>query len=118
MFKFIKKEESLEDPVITQSEDWTKEIKRSQKIGQEVEQLSFIYDNNNDNILLGTKQGLSKDHLKILKICKKKPISFEVLHFCIIIFYGLCYTNSGSVEGNSAPRILELAYLMAFTILL
>ena len=45
MFKFLKKEESIEVPVINQSEDWTKEIKRSQKIGQEVEQLSFIYDN-------------------------------------------------------------------------
>jgi len=79
MFKFIKKEESLEDPVITQSEDWTKEIKRSQKIGQEVEQLSFIYDNNNDNILLGTKQGLSKDHLKILKICKNESSANELM---------------------------------------
>ena len=49
MFKFLKKEESIEEPVInSQSEDWTKEIKRSQRIGQDVEQLSFIYDNNND----------------------------------------------------------------------
>ena len=48
MFKFLKKEESIEEPAISQSEDWTKEIKRSQKIGQEVEQLSFLYyDNNN-----------------------------------------------------------------------
>ena len=43
MFKFLKKEESIEEPVISQSEDWTKEIRRSQKIGQEVEQLSFTY---------------------------------------------------------------------------
>ena len=55
MFKFLKKEESIEEPVISQSEDWTKEIKRSQKIGQEVEQLSFIYADNNDNLILGTK---------------------------------------------------------------
>ena len=48
MFKFLKKEESIEVPVINQSEDWTKEIKRSQKIGQEVEQLSFFNDNIND----------------------------------------------------------------------
>jgi predicted ATP-binding protein involved in virulence len=36
MFKFLKKEESIEEPVISQSEDWTKEIKRSQKIGQKL----------------------------------------------------------------------------------
>ena len=59
MFKFLKKEESIEEPVANKSEDWTKEIKRSQRIGQEVEQLSFIYDNNNDNLRLGTKKGLS-----------------------------------------------------------
>ena len=41
MFKFLKKEESIEVPVINQSEDWTKEIKRSQKIGQEVDEESF-----------------------------------------------------------------------------
>ena len=72
MFKFLKKEESIEAPVINQSEDWTKEIKRSQKIGQEVEQLSFIYDNNNDSLILGTKKGLSRDHLIILKNCKNE----------------------------------------------
>ena len=70
MFKFLKKEESLEEPVIKQSEDWTKEIKRSQKIGQEVEQLSFLYYDNKDNTIIGTKQGLSRDHLQILKNCK------------------------------------------------
>ena len=72
MFKFLKKEESIEAPVINQSEDWTKEIKRSQKIGQEVEQLSFIYDNDNDSLILGTKKGLSRDHLIILKNCKNE----------------------------------------------
>ena len=79
MFKFLKKEESIEAPVINQSEDWTKEIKRSQKIGQEVEQLSFIYDNNNDNLILGTKKGLSLDHLKILKNCKNESSAIELM---------------------------------------
>ena len=79
MFKFLKKEESIEEPVINHSEDWTKEIKRSQKIGQEVEQLSFIYDNNNDNLILGTKKGLSFDHLKILKKCKNETSANELM---------------------------------------
>ena len=79
MFKFIKKEDSTETPVINQSEDWTKEIKRSQKIGQEVEQLSFIYDNNNDNLILGTKKGLSQDHLKILRNCKNESSANELM---------------------------------------
>ena len=79
MFKFLKKEELIEPPVINQSEDWTKEIKRSQKIGQEVEQLSFIYDNNRDKITLGTKKGLSWDHLKILKNCKNESSANELM---------------------------------------
>ena len=79
MFKFLKKEESIEAPVINQSEDWTKEIKRSQKIGQDVEQLSFIYDNNNDSLILGTKKGLSWDHLKILKNCKNASSAIELM---------------------------------------
>ena len=79
MFKFLKKEELIEEPVINQSEDWTKEIKRSQKIGQEVEQLSFIYDNNKDNLILGTKKGLSKDHLKILRNCKNESSAIELM---------------------------------------
>ena len=79
MFKFIKNEESTETPVINQSEDWTKEIKRSQKIGQEVEQLSLIYDNNKDNSILGTKKGLSWDHLKILKNCKNESSAIELM---------------------------------------
>jgi len=79
MFKFIKKEESIETPGINQSEDWTKEIKRSQKIGHEVEQLSFIYDNNKNNLLLGTKKGLSWDHLKILKNCKNESSAIELM---------------------------------------
>ena len=79
MFKFLKKEESIEEPVISQSEDWTKEIRRSQKIDQEVEQLSFIYDNNRDNLILGTKKGLSRDHLKILKNCKNESSATELM---------------------------------------
>ena len=79
MFKFLKKEESIEVPVINQSEDWTKEIKRSQKIGQEVKQLSFIYDNNKNNLILGTKKGLSKDHLKILRNCKNESSAIELM---------------------------------------
>ena len=79
MFKFLKKEESIEVPVINQSEDWTKEIKRSQKISQEVEQLSLIYDNNNDNLILGTKKGLSQDHLKILRNCKNESSANELM---------------------------------------
>ena len=79
MFKFLKKEELIEGPVINQSEDWTKEIKRSQKIGQEIEQLSFIYDNNRDNLILGTKKGLSKDHLKILRNCKNESSAIELM---------------------------------------
>ena len=79
MFKFLKKEESIEEPEINQSEDWTKEIKRSQKIGEEVEQLSFIYYNNNDKLILGTKKGLSRDHLKILKNCKNESSAIELM---------------------------------------
>ena len=75
MFKFLKKEE----PVISQSEDWTKEIKRSQKIGQEVEQLSFIYGDDNDNLILGTKKGLSLDHLKVLRNCKNESSAIELM---------------------------------------
>ena len=79
MFKFLKKEELIEAPVINQSEDWTKEIKRSQKIGQEVEQLSFIYNDNKDSLILGTKKGLSLDHLRILRNCKNESSAIELM---------------------------------------
>ena len=79
MFKFLKKEELIEAPVINQSEDWTKEIKRSQKIGQEVEQLSFIYYDNKDILILGTKKGLSQDHLRILRNCKNESSAIELM---------------------------------------
>jgi len=79
MFKFLKKDERIESPEINQSEDWTKEIRRSQRIGQDVEQLSFFNDNIEDKLPLGTKQGLSKDHLKILKNCKNESSAIELM---------------------------------------
>ena len=79
MFKFLKKEESKEAPEVTQSEDWTKDIKRSKKIGQEVEQLSFMYDSDSHIDIKGTKQGLSRDHLIILKKCKNESTALELM---------------------------------------
>ena len=79
MFKFLKKEESIETLEINQSEDWTKEIRRNQRIGQEVEQLSFLYYNDNENLISGTKKGLSQDHLKILKNCKNESSALELM---------------------------------------
>ena len=79
MFKFLKKEESVLTPEINQSEDWTKEIRRSQRIGQEVEQLSLLYDKTSDNLIIGTKKGLSWDHLKILKKCKNESSANELM---------------------------------------
>ncbi|MDC0621140.1 hypothetical protein OAP27_03545 [Candidatus Pseudothioglobus singularis] len=79
MFKFLKKEESKETPEVTQSEDWTKDIKRSKKIGQEVEQLSFMYDSDSHIKTIGTKQGLSRDHLIILKKCKNESTALELM---------------------------------------
>ena len=81
MFKFLKKEtftkEKSEEPV--QTEDWTKDIKRSKKIGQEVEQLSFMYDSESLILSKGTKQGLSRDHLIILKNCKNESTALELM---------------------------------------
>ena len=79
MFKFLKKEESKETPEVIQSEDWTKDIKRSKKIGQEVEQLSFMYDSESYIDTKGTKQGLSRDHLIILKKCKNESTALELM---------------------------------------
>ena len=79
MFKFLKKEESKEAPEIIQSEDWTKDIKRSKKIGQEVEQLTFMYDTESPIDTKGTKQGLSRDHLIILKKCKNESTALELM---------------------------------------
>ena len=81
MFKFLKKEnlqqEELEE--VVQKDDWTKDIKRSKKIGKEVEQLSFLYDSESINEDIGTKKGLSRDHLKILKKCKKESTALELM---------------------------------------
>ena len=79
MFKFLKKEESKEIPEVIQSEDWTKDIKRSKKIGHEVEQLSFMYDSESPIDTKGTKQGLSRDHLIILKKCKSESTALELM---------------------------------------
>ena len=65
MFKFLKKEEPKVVPEAIQSEDWTKDIKRSKKIGHEVEQLSFLYDSDKHNETKGTKQGPSKNFKKM-----------------------------------------------------
>ena len=100
MFKFLKKEESIEEPVISQSEDWTKEIRRSQKIGQEVEQLSFIYDNKDDNMILGTKRGLSQDHLKILKNCKNESSAIELMEI-------LKRTNKSKFKNTIINPLIE-----------
>ena len=104
MFKFLKKEELIEPPVINQSEDWTKEIKRSQKIGQEVEQLSFIYDNNRDKITLGTKKGLSWDHLKILKNCKNESSANELMEI-------LNRTNKSKFKNTIIYPLVENGFL-------
>ena len=103
MFKFLKKEESIEAPVINQSEDWTKEIKRSQKIGQEVEQLSFIYYNDNDKLILGTKKGLSLDHLKILKNCKNESSAVELMKI-------LNRTNKSKFKSVIINPLIENGY--------
>ena len=51
MFKKIfKKEEVQYTPKITQNEDWTKDIRRSKKISQEVEQLTLFNDNKSINV--------------------------------------------------------------------
>ena len=100
MFKFLKKEESIEEPVINQSKDWTKEIKRSQKIGQEVEQLSFFYDDTNDSLILGTKKGLSWDHLKILKNCKNESSATELMEI-------LNRTNKSKFKNTIVNPLIE-----------
>jgi len=103
MFKFLKKEESIEEPVINQSEDWTKEIKRSQKIGQEVEQLSFFNDNINDILKIGTKLGLSWYHLKILKNCKNESSAVELMKI-------LNRTNKSKFKNVIINPLIENGY--------
>ena len=104
MFKFLKKEELVEEPEINISEDWTKEIRRSQKIGQEVEQLSFLYDNNSDKLLLGTKKGLSLDHLKILKNCKNESSANELMEI-------LNRTNKSKFKNAIINPLVENSFL-------
>ena len=103
MFKFLKKEESTKAPVVNQSEDWTKEIKRSQKIGQEVEQLSFFNDNINDILKSGTKKGLSWDHLKILKNCKNESSAVELMKI-------LNRTNKSKFKSVIINPLIENGY--------
>ena len=104
MFKFLKKEESIETPVINKSEDWTKEIRRSQKIGQEVEQLSFLYDNNSEKLILGTKKGLSSDHLKILNKCKNESSAIELMEI-------LNRTNKSKFKNTIINPLVENGFL-------
>ena len=81
MFKFLKKEGPIKktSEELVQTKDWTKDIKRSKKIGQEVEQLSFMYDSESHIDTMGTKQGLSRDHLIILKKCKNESTALELM---------------------------------------
>ncbi len=104
MFKFLKKEELIEESDINKSEDWTKEIKRSQKIGQEVEQLSFIYDNDKESLIIGTKKGLSWDHLKILKNCKNESSANELMEI-------LNRTNKSKFKNAIIYPLIENGFL-------
>ena len=81
MFKFLKKEDPIKktSEEFVQTKDWTKDIKRSKKIGKEVEQLSFMYDSESHIETIGTKQGLSRDHLIILKKCKNENTALELM---------------------------------------
>ena len=81
MFKFLKKETPIQEELqeVIQKDDWTKDIKRSKKISNEVEQLSFIYDSEGLNEIQGTKKGLSRDHLRILKNCKEESTALELM---------------------------------------
>ena len=83
MFKFLKKEDPIKETseeITRQTDDWTKDIKRSKKIGKEVEQLSFLYDSESIIKDLGTKQGLSRDHLIILKNCREESSALELMN--------------------------------------
>ena len=81
MFKFLKKEPKQQPVINTQQDnDWTREIKKNKVIDNNSEQLSFLYYNDSEKIDLGTKQGLSRDHLKILKKCKKESTAVELMN--------------------------------------
>ena len=81
MFKFLKKEVPIEEELqeVIKKNDWTKDIKLSKKIGKEVEQLSFLYNSESINEDVGTKKGLSRDHLIILKKCKEESSALELM---------------------------------------
>ena len=81
MFKFLKKEPKQQPVKNTQQDnDWTQEIKKNKVIEHDTEQLSFFNDDNNEIKDLGTKQGLSRDHLKILKKCKEESSAVELMN--------------------------------------
>ncbi len=81
MFKFIRKEQKQEPVKNTlQDNDWTQEIKKNKVIEYDSEQLSFFNDDDNEIIDLGTKQGLSRDHLEILKKCKEESSAVELMN--------------------------------------
>ena len=81
MFKFLKKEPK-QQPVknIQQDNDWTREIKKNKVVDHDSEQLSFLYYNDSEKVSLRTKQGLSRDHLKILKKCKEESSAVELMN--------------------------------------
>ena len=81
MFKFLKKEPKQQPVINTQLDnDWTQEIKKNKVIDHDSEQLSIFNYDNNEKIELGTKQGLSRDHLKILKKCKEESSAVELMN--------------------------------------
>ncbi len=81
MFKFLKKEPKQKPVINTQLDnDWTQEIKKNKVIEHDSEQLSFFNDDDNEKIDLGTKQGLSRDHLEILKKCKEESSALELMN--------------------------------------
>ena len=81
MFKFLKKEPKQQPVINTQQDnDWTQEIKKNNVIEHDSEQLSFFNDDDNEKLDLGTKQGLSRDHLKVLKNCKEESTAIELMN--------------------------------------
>ena len=81
MFKFLKKEPKQQPVINTQLDnDWTQEIKKNKVIEHDSEQLSFFNDDDDEKIDLGTKQGLSRDHLEILKKCKEESSALELMN--------------------------------------
>ena len=81
MFKFLKKEPKQQPVINTQLDnDWTQEIKKNKVIEHDSEQLSFFNYDDNEKIGLGTKQGLSRDHLEILKKCKEESSALELMN--------------------------------------